>query len=66
MHNGQVVELVHLGNVDAYGAGLAVPAVDALAEVGMRGRCGQRVGEVAFLGRGGYVLLGNRRIPRCS
>ena len=30
----EVRELVHCGNVNAYNAGLAVPAVRALAEVG--------------------------------
>ena len=35
LHLRQVGILVHLGNVDAHGARLAMPAVDAVAEIGV-------------------------------
>ena len=41
LHRGQVVELVHQGDVDARGTGRAVAAVRALAEVGVLGRAGK-------------------------
>ena len=40
LHYGKVIKLVDHGDIDVFGAGLAVAAVGALAFIGMAGRTG--------------------------
>ena len=49
LHGGQIVELVHHGDINARRAGGAVAAVGALAAIGVVGRFGQHAGVVPLL-----------------
>ena len=57
LHGGEIVEFVDHADVEAGRAGLAVPAVGALATIGVERRVGDDRSEVLFLVRG--VLVGN-------
>ena len=57
LHGGEIVEFVDHADVEAGRAGLAVPAVGALATIGVERRVCDDRSEVLFLVRG--VLVGN-------